>query len=40
MAGGYANEVEDTVDVHFQSVRTAAGMLERAANESKGARQT
>ena len=40
MAGGYANEVEDTVDVHFQSIRRAAGMLERDAHESKGARQT
>jgi len=40
MAGGYACEVEDTVDVHFQSIRRAADMLERAANESKGARQT
>jgi len=40
MAGGYANEVEDTVDVHFQSIRRAAGLLERDAHESKGARQT
>ena len=40
MAGGYASEVEDTVDVHFQSIRRAADMLERVANESKGARQT
>ncbi len=39
MAGGYANEVEDTVDVHFQSIRRAAGMLERDTHESKGARQ-
>ena len=30
MAGGYARDVADTVDVHFQSVRTAADMLERA----------
>ncbi len=40
MAGGYARDVADTVDVHFQSVRTAADMLERAKSESKGARQT
>ena len=39
MAGGYANEVEDTVDVHFQSIRRAASMLERDTHESKGARQ-
>jgi acetoin utilization deacetylase AcuC-like enzyme len=40
MAGGYASEIEDTVDVHFQSIRRAADMLEGAANESKGAHQT
>ncbi|MDP9478918.1 MAG: histone deacetylase [Actinomycetota bacterium] len=28
MAGGYARNVEDTVDVHFQSVRRAADLLE------------
>jgi len=27
MAGGYAREVEDTVDVHFQSIRRAADLL-------------
>ena len=27
MAGGYANEVEDTVDVHFQSIKHAADLL-------------
>jgi acetoin utilization deacetylase AcuC-like enzyme len=27
MAGGYARNVEDTVDVHFQSIERAAGML-------------
>jgi acetoin utilization deacetylase AcuC-like enzyme len=27
MAGGYARNVEDTVDVHFQSIKRAAGML-------------
>jgi acetoin utilization deacetylase AcuC-like enzyme len=35
MAGGYANEVEDTVDVHFQSIRRAADLLESAADRSK-----
>ena len=28
MAGGYARKVEDTVDVHFGSVRRAAELLE------------
>jgi len=28
MAGGYARRVEDTVDVHFQSIRRAADLLE------------
>ena len=28
MAGGYARVVEDTVDVHFQSIKRAAGLLE------------
>jgi acetoin utilization deacetylase AcuC-like enzyme len=32
MAGGYAREVEDTVDVHFQSIRRAADLLESAAD--------
>jgi acetoin utilization deacetylase AcuC-like enzyme len=27
MAGGYAHRVEDTVDVHFQSIRRAADLL-------------
>jgi acetoin utilization deacetylase AcuC-like enzyme len=27
MAGGYAREIEDTVDIHFQTVRTAAGWV-------------
>jgi len=35
MAGGYATRVEDTVDVHFQSIRRAADLLEGAANRSK-----
>jgi acetoin utilization deacetylase AcuC-like enzyme len=35
MAGGYAREVEDTVDVHFQSIRRAADLLESAADTSK-----
>ncbi|MFO1205782.1 MAG: hypothetical protein U1E63_08675 [Burkholderiales bacterium] len=25
MAGGYARHIEDTVDIHFASVETAAG---------------
>ena len=35
MAGGYANEVADTVDVHFQSVSRAADLLESTADRSK-----
>jgi hypothetical protein len=35
MAGGYAREVEDTVDVHFQSIRRAADLLESTADRSK-----
>jgi acetoin utilization deacetylase AcuC-like enzyme len=27
MAGGYARDVEDTVDIHFQTVRAAAGWM-------------
>jgi acetoin utilization deacetylase AcuC-like enzyme len=27
MAGGYAHQVQDTVDIHFQTVRIAAGMV-------------
>jgi acetoin utilization deacetylase AcuC-like enzyme len=40
MAGGYASEVEDTVDVHFQSIRRAADLLESAKDRSKEAHQT
>jgi acetoin utilization deacetylase AcuC-like enzyme len=40
MAGGYANEVEDTVDVHFQSIRRAADLLESAADRPKETHQT
>ncbi len=39
MAGGYASEVEDTVDVHFQSIRRAADLLESAADRSKETHQ-
>ena len=35
MAGGYATRVKDTVDVHFQSIKRAADLLEGAANRSK-----
>jgi acetoin utilization deacetylase AcuC-like enzyme len=28
MAGGYARQVQDTVDIHFQTVRVAAGMAQ------------
>jgi acetoin utilization deacetylase AcuC-like enzyme len=40
MAGGYASEVEDTVDVHFQSIRGAAELLESAADRPKETHQT
>jgi acetoin utilization deacetylase AcuC-like enzyme len=40
MAGGYADEVEDTVDVHFQSIRRAADLLERPADRPKETHQT
>ncbi|MDQ3942979.1 MAG: histone deacetylase [Actinomycetota bacterium] len=40
MAGGYASEVEDTVDVHFQSIRRAADLLESAADRPKEINQT
>jgi acetoin utilization deacetylase AcuC-like enzyme len=35
MAGGYAREVQDTVDVHFQSIRRAADLLESTADKYK-----
>ena len=40
MAGGYANEVGDTVDVHFQSVRRAADLLKSTADRSKATHLT
>jgi acetoin utilization deacetylase AcuC-like enzyme len=40
MAGGYAREVEDTVDIHFQSIRRAADLLESTADRSKETHQT
>ncbi len=36
MAGGYARNVEDTVDVHFQSVRRAADLLELERDLARG----
>jgi acetoin utilization deacetylase AcuC-like enzyme len=35
MAGGYAREVEDTVDIHFQSIRRTADLLESTAAGTK-----
>jgi acetoin utilization deacetylase AcuC-like enzyme len=40
MAGGYASEVEDTVDVHFQSIRRAADLLEGATHRPRETHQT
>ena len=37
MAGGYARRVEDTVDVHFQSIRRAADTLELERGSRRGA---
>jgi acetoin utilization deacetylase AcuC-like enzyme len=37
MAGGYAREVDDTVDVHFQSIRRAADLLEMTSSGSQEA---
>jgi acetoin utilization deacetylase AcuC-like enzyme len=34
MAGGYAHRVEDTVDVHLQSIRRAASLM-RDANQGR-----
>jgi acetoin utilization deacetylase AcuC-like enzyme len=36
MAGGYARRVEDTVDVHFQSIRRAADALELERGSKRG----
>ena len=36
MAGGYARRVEDTVDVHFQSIRRAADTLELERGSRRG----
>jgi len=36
MAGGYARRVEDTVDVHFQSIRRAADLLELERKPARG----
>ena len=40
MAGGYATEVEDTVDVHFQSIKRAADLLRSTADRSKATQGT
>jgi len=40
MAGGYASEVGDTVNVHFQSIRRAADLLKSAADRPKETHQT
>ncbi|HSK85422.1 MAG TPA: histone deacetylase [Rubrobacter sp.] len=40
MAGGYASEIGDTVDVHFQSIRRAADLMESAADRPKATHQT
>jgi acetoin utilization deacetylase AcuC-like enzyme len=40
MAGGYARKVQDTVDVHFQSIRRAAELLESTADRSIEAHPT
>jgi acetoin utilization deacetylase AcuC-like enzyme len=40
MAGGYASEVGDTVNVHFQSIRRAANLLGSAADRPQETHQT
>ena len=40
MAGGYASEVGDSVNVHFQSIRRAADLLESAADRPKETHHT
>jgi len=40
MAGGYATEVEDTVDVHFQSIKRAADLLRSTVDRSKATQGT
>ena len=40
MAGGYARNVEDTVDVHFQSIKRAAGLLENERATTERTHQT
>jgi acetoin utilization deacetylase AcuC-like enzyme len=40
MAGGYAREVEDTVDIHFQSICRAADLLESTAAGTRETHQT
>ena len=39
MAGGYARRVDDTVDVHFQSIRRAADVLELDRESERGSTQ-
>jgi acetoin utilization deacetylase AcuC-like enzyme len=36
MAGGYARSVEDTVDIHFRSIETAATLLNRQRGSENG----
>ncbi len=36
MAGGYAREVEDTVDIHFQTVKRASDVLRAERDELRG----
>jgi acetoin utilization deacetylase AcuC-like enzyme len=36
MAGGYAREVEDTVDIHFQSIERAATLLDLERDVARG----
>jgi acetoin utilization deacetylase AcuC-like enzyme len=40
MAGGYARQVEDTVDVHFQTIRRAADLLDGIAAANGRTRRT
>jgi hypothetical protein len=35
MAGGYAREVSDAVDIHFQTIQTAATLLRSEAHQKE-----
>jgi hypothetical protein len=36
MAGGYARQVEDTVDIHFQTIKRASNVLRAERDATHG----